>query len=514
MKNLFLGCISLLVLSGCVSTGPFQGETPVQGWGEANASIAKRLMRDMPAVEKEFRAVWVATVDNIDWPSRPGLSVSDQKSEMRDILDKARMMNLNAIVFQVRPAADALYASTLEPWSYYLTGENGEAPKPFYDPLAFAVEEAHRRGMELHAWFNPYRAYHPTAPDSLSGSHIRTKMPESVHTYGALQWMDPGSPQATEHSLAVIMDVVERYDIDGVHLDDYFYPYPVDDPEGNRVEFPDSAFYKIYGDGLSRSDWRRRNVDNLVSRIYSGIKERKPWVLFGISPFGIWRPNNPEGITGFDAYENLYADAKKWLNEGWVDYFTPQLYWAIDSSGQPYSELLDWWIKENGAGRHMWPGLFTSRIILEGNSHWEPEEIVAQVKQTRLAAGATGNIHFSMRALMPSDSKLSDDLSREVYSSSALSPATTWLGGAIPEQPHGSFQRLGTMKYLTMKPGGDTELRNWVVRIRQAGTWNTKIVPAWLHAFSLEGYENAEAIVLQSVTRLGQESEPLVLFPN
>ena len=511
MINRVLGVIAVLILAGCSTTAPLlETDSPAAGWTEQSDSEGASLIRHMPAVQREFRAAWVATVDNIDWPSKPGLSSAEQQNEMRDLLDRARMLNLNAIVFQIRPTADAFYESEKEPWSYYLTGENGKSPDPFYDPLTFAIDEAHRRGIELHAWVNPYRAYHPTAPDTLSDNHISQKYPDSVHQYGEQLWMDPGSPDATEHSLEVIMDIVDRYDIDGIHMDDYFYPYAVNDSAGARVEFPDSTFYSVYGTGLSRGDWRRRNVDNLILRIHSGIKERKPWVLFGISPFGIWRPGYPSMVKGFDAYDNLFADAKKWLNEGWVDYFTPQLYWAIESSGQPYVELLKWWIGQNTHNVHMWPGNFTSRIILTGASHWEPQEIVDQVKRTRETAGASGNVHFSMRALMPADSKLSDDLAREVYSEKAVVPASTWLPGNVPAKPTGGIRTLGSQTYVSMSPEGETEVRNWIIRIRSGEEWKTEIVPGWNHAFSLKKYGNAEVVVVQAVTRLGNVSDPAI----
>jgi len=517
MRKGLLGLFFVLLMAGCSSTpGIFDVEVEVPGWKQVSGPAAEELTENMPSIEKEFRAAWVATVDNIDWPSKPGLTSAEQQNEMRDLLDRARMMNLNAIILQIRPTADALYASEKEPWSYYLTGENGRAPEPFYDPLEFAIEEAHRRGIELHVWFNPYRALHSTAPDSLSEGHVLNQFPNAVHKYGTQLWMDPGSPDIAEHSLSVIMDVVERYDIDGVHMDDYFYPYPVNDDAGNRVDFPDSVFYAVYGTGLSKADWRRRNVDDLVLRIHEGIKARKPYVLFGISPFGIWRPGFPEMVTGFDQYENLYADARKWLNEGWVDYFTPQLYWALDSKGQPYGPLLDWWIQENTKGVHIWPGNFTSRIILEDASHWEPEEIVAQVKHTRATKGASGNVHFSMRALTPPESQLSNDLVREVYANKALIPASTWIYESEPAAPIAGVRSVGKRVYVAMTPGenseGDTsEVRSWAFRIKDGATWKTQVVPGWNHAFSIEEYESPEVIVLQAVTRLGRESAPVVL---
>jgi len=514
MKRLIIGLFSASVLVGCSTSSVVQKAETVSGWEEVSPERYRQIQDELPPVQREFRAAWVATVDNIDWPSKPGLSSAAQQSEMRSLLDRAKLLNLNAIVFQIRPTADAFYQSSLEPWSYYLTGENGKAPDPFYDPLAFTVEEAHKRGLELHVWFNPYRAYHPTAPDSLSLQHIKNQLPEAVHSYGAQLWMDPGSPEATDHSLQVIMDVVDRYDIDGVHMDDYFYPYPVNDEAGNAVDFPDSSFYAVHGAGLTKEDWRRKNVDDLIYRVYSRIKEAKPWVLFGISPFGIWRPGYPEMVTGFDAYANLYADARKWLREGWLDYFTPQLYWSLTSKGQPYGPLLEWWNGENVKKRHMWPGLFTSRVFLEGASHWEPFEILDQVDFTRKNAEASGNVHFSVKALQPVDSPLANQLAASQYAHQAIPPASSWLDGNRPAKPNASVQRLGNDIYVAMSPGDDTDVRLWAVWIKVADSWTQQIVPAWSHALDLNDYKDANVVVLQAFTRLGIESEPHILILN
>jgi len=517
MKTGFLlVLLGSILITGCASSGEvIPAETQPDELALSDEARLVRISQSMPRVDREFRAVWVATVDNIDWPSEPGLPVLQQKAEMMELLDRAALMNMNAIIFQIRPTADAFYKSELEPWSYYLTGENGLAPSPEYDPLQFAIEEAHRRGIELHAWFNPYRAYHQSAPDTLSGAHVSDRLPGSVHRYGEMLWMDPGSETATEHSVSVILDVVERYDIDGVHLDDYFYPYSINDEDGNRVEFPDSSFYELTGDGLSRGDWRRRNVDQLIERLYSGIKERKPWVLFGISPFGIWRPGYPEGITGFDAYANLYADAKKWLQEGWVDYFTPQLYWKLDSSGQPYGALLSWWVEQNLKNRHIWPGNYTSRIILEGNSHWEPDEVVAQVRHTRQVSGATGNVHFSMRAIMPADHGMGSALAEGVYETPALRPRTTWLGMNAPPAPGLAMQTLGDQEYVTLQTTGNVDVRYWIVHEQRTDGWATRVVPGWNRVISIPEQTDEDktmAFVVRAVNRLGMESEPSILL--
>jgi len=297
-----------------------------------------------PAPLREFRAAWIATVGNIDWPSRKTLSTQEQKAELLAILDRAAQLKLNALIFQVRPACDALYASRIEPWSEYLTSTMGQPPEPFYDPLDFAVEEAHKRGLELHAWFNPYRARLLAAGSPAAPNHVSKTRPQLVRQYGKYLWLDPGERAVQDYSLSVIMDVVNRYDVDGIHFDDYFYPYKEKDAEGKELDFPDDASWRRFGAGgkLSRDDWRRENVNLFIERVYKSIKAAKPWVKFGISPFGIWRPGNPPQIKGFDAFAELYADSRKWLANGWVDYFAPQLYWPIDPPDQSFPVLLRW----------------------------------------------------------------------------------------------------------------------------------------------------------------------------
>ena len=342
-----------------------------------------------PKPPREFRAAWVATVANIDWPGQPGLPVADQQRELAGLFDRAVELNLNAIIFQIRPAADALYKSDLEPWSPYLTGKMGAPPQPLYDPLEFAVAAAHQRGLELHVWFNPYRALHKSFKGDVSPNHISKTHPDYVRRYDGYLWLDPGHPRAMRHSLNVIMDVVRRYDVDGVHLDDYFYPYPITDDRGNEVPFPDEATWQSAATEIARDDWRRENVNRLIEGMYREVKATKPWVKVGISPFGIWRPGHPEGIRGFDAYAKLYADARKWLQDGWVDYITPQLYWTIDSEGQSYPKLLSWWHEQNVLHRHLWPGNFASRVGMQGERAWPANEIVRQIEVTRDQVGAT-----------------------------------------------------------------------------------------------------------------------------
>ena len=435
-----------------------------------------------PPTPREFRAAWVATVANIDWPSKKGLSVDQQKQEIIRIVERARELNLNALIFQVRPAADALYPSILEPWSEYLTGEQGRMPDPYYDPLQMWIEESHKRGIELHAWFNPYRARHNSAKTANAPMHIANTNPGIVKNYGGYLWMDPGEEAAVQRTLDVILDVTRRYDIDGVHVDDYFYPYPVNVPGSMppvEQDFPDEPAWKRYvdlGGGLARADWRRRNVNLLMERIYTGVHHEKPWVRFGISPFGIGRPDRrPPGIAGFSQYDKLYADVELWLSKGWLDYLVPQLYWPIDQRPQAFEVLLDYWLAQNPMKRHVWPGYFTSRIDNTDKS-WTVDEVVNQIAMTRTKNMEQGHVHFSMVALTENRKGINDRLKAGLYKSQALIPAAPWLSTATPGLPLlqvetdtvartstfnvTSFNRLGT--------GHAWQIAAW---IRLGGVW-------------------------------------------
>ncbi len=384
-----------------------------------------------PAAPREFRALWIATVANIDWPSRTGLSTAEQQQEIRKVVATAKRLKMNALILQVRPAADALYTSSTEPWSEYLSGVQGQAPQPFYDPLTLWISEAHANGLELHAWFNPYRARHSAAKSLPAANHLINTRPEWVKSYGDQRWIDPGEADAAKRLIDVVRDVVRRYDVDGVHIDDYFYPYPVkaaaDQPD---VDFPDDPSWKRYiatGGKLTRADWRRDNINRLVQLMNAAVHAEKAWVKFGISPFGLPRGDRrPEGITGFSQYDKLFADVELWWNQGWLDYLAPQLYWPIAQTAQSFPVLLDYWSRVNAKKRHLWPGLFTSKID-ESEASWTPDEIRQQIDLLRKDAGTSGHIHFSAVALTQNRRAIADALGQETYATDALVPATPWL---------------------------------------------------------------------------------------
>jgi uncharacterized lipoprotein YddW (UPF0748 family) len=454
----------------------------------------------------EMRGVWVASVGNIDWPSTNALSSAQQKLELVSLLDRAVELKLNTIIFQVRPACDALYLSTLEPWSEYLTGTMGKTPDPFYDPLEFAIAEAHKRGLELHAWFNPYRARHLQAKSPISSKHISRTHSEWVRQYGKSLWLDPGEKGVQAYSLRVVMDVVNRYDIDGVHFDDYFYPYPEKDPAGKNLEFPDESSWRRFGAGgkLNRDDWRRENVDVFVHQVYQAIKASKPWVKFGISPFGIWRPGNPTQIKGLDAFATLYADSRKWLVNGWVDYLAPQLYWPINPPETSFPKLLQWWTQQNPRGRLISPGLKSYSV----GHGWAPDEILKQIDITRRQPGVSGQLHWDMKALMHNGAL---DLALErVYKEPALVPATPWLERDSLTKPSIAFTVDHGNLTLNWSVSKTETLRHWVVQSRAGTTWASRLLPRneqstiWVRPFP-------DAIAVTAVDRCGGTSAPAVL---
>jgi uncharacterized lipoprotein YddW (UPF0748 family) len=461
-----------------------------------------------PPVLREFRGVWVATVANIDWPSKKGLPADEQKRELKAILDQAARLRLNAVIFQVRPMADALYVSKLEPWSEFLSGTLGRPPEPLYDPLEYAVREAHARGLELHAWFNPYRARHPSATSPVPDGHLIKKRPDLARPYGKHHWLNPTHPDVPDHALAVVLDVVRRYDVDGVHVDDYFYPYKEKGADGKVIPFPDDDTWEAYrksGGKLGRDDWRRDAVDRFIARMYRSVKEAKPWVKVGISPFGIWRPGHPPGIAGLDAYAELYADAKRWFNEGWVDYISPQLYWPIAQEKQSYPKLLAWWAGENAKGRHLWPGNYTSRVT-GADKGWPASEVVEQIKLTRSQKGASGNVHFSMKALLNNTGGVADAL-KAVYAEPALVPAVLWASEARPAAPRVIWQK-NARPLLRIDAAGPA-VRLLVVRSLTGGKWDIAIRPAVPDVATEVGFEKApERVVVNAIDRFGNESEP------
>ena len=381
----------------------------------------------------EFRAVWVATVANIDWPSKPGLSSEEQQNEVIGILDKQKALGMNAVILQIRPASDALYQSAIEPWSRYLTGVPGKAPHPYYDPLHFWIEEAHKRGMELHAWLNPFRVA-LNYSQALAPEHVAFRYPEWIVKYGNSLYFDPGLPQTREYVSLVVKDIVSRYDVDAIHFDDYFYPYPL------AEDFPDTTSFAYYGHGFyNKADWRRGNVDMLIKMLNDTIKAVKPWVKFGISPFGVWRniADDPRGSNtkaGATNYDHLYADIIKWQKNHWIDYSLPQLYWQIGHPLADFKTLAHWWQKHSyGRGIYIGLGLYKSDIQSTVKEWKEPGELPRQIKLIREIPEIGGVAYYSSKHFNRDLQGFNDSLAMNLYKHPALVPPMPWLDTTIPQ---------------------------------------------------------------------------------
>jgi len=382
-----------------------------------------------PGGPRQLRGAWIASFKNMDWPSRPGLPVSAQQRELAGLLDLAKQLRLNAVLLQVRPTGDALYPSSYEPWSVWLTGVPGRSPG--YDPLAYAVAAAHRRGLELHAWFNPFRASQQADPGRLSATHPARRHPDWVVRYGGELWYDPGNPAVRALAAAVISDVTSRYEVDGVHLDDYFYPYPVP----GQV-FADDTTFRRYGGGFTaRADWRRNNASLLIAQASAAVRRIRPWAKFGVSPFGIWRnaSTDPAGsrTSGLQAYDSLYADTRGWVRAGLLDYVAPQLYWEIANKVAPYEELVRWW---SGVVAGTPAQLYLGQAAYHAGSWRDPGELARHLEFDRHQPGVMGEVFFHARSLATSG--LSAQLSRE-FAADAFPPLPERLREWLSAPPRG-----------------------------------------------------------------------------
>ncbi|MDF1502106.1 family 10 glycosylhydrolase [Roseisolibacter sp. H3M3-2] len=459
-----------------------------------------------PALPREFRAAWITPVDGGEWPSRPGMTDEESQAELRGAIQRAADVGLNAVVLHVRTAHDALYPTSRVPWSSYLVPPGGRAPG--FDPLAFALSEAHRRGLQVHVWFNPFRAAPPNRSRTAVGAQqVARAHPDWLVRYGSQQWIDPGFPAARREVLDAILEVVDRYDVDGVHLDDYFYPYQETRTIRTRVgkgkrrrtvtrtetiAFDDADSWARHGrgTGMARDAWRRENVSQFIAALYREVKARRPEVAVGISPFGIWRPGAAPGVYGLDAYSEIYADSRRWLREGWLDYLAPQLYWQLDGEQLRFRRLDAWWRQENVRQRHVFPGLLTMRVGSRGAA-WSPSAITDQIawlrEQRAPVTEAAGHVHFRMSTLMPSaQGALGDRLAQSLYATTALPPANPWLGAQAPAAPDVTPAcdaapgdgGAAPAPALAVIPGDSLRVRWWAVQLRDSlGGWRTRVVP-------------------------------------
>jgi len=411
---------------------------------------------NLPAQTKskpEFRGVWIASVDNIDWPLKGMVSPDSQRAEFIRQLDMHKANGMNAVIVQVRPAADAFYPSQYEPWSQWLTGVQGKPPSPYYDPLEFMIAETHKRGMEFHAWCNPYRADFKIGASSIAPNHVTKIHPEWFLEYGDKKYFDPASREVQQFVVKVIADIVHRYDVDAIHMDDYFYPYRI-----TGKEFPDEESYKRSKTDLNKDDWRRSNVDSIIKMLSVRIKKEKPWVQFGISPFSVWR-NNDKDPRGSDSkagqtnYDDLYADILLWLKEKWIDYVAPQLYLEIGHDKIDYAKMLEWWSK-NSYGRNLYIGLGIYRS--GSNAAWRnPNELPNQIKLLRQYPNVQGSIYFSSKSFNSNPNGWSDSLRNNYYKLQAATPQMDWLPrnpnqknatSFLPNDLHNQANQAGNVK--------------------------------------------------------------------
>lgn len=378
--------------------------------------------------KREFRGAWIQTVYQ---PQYAEMDSAQMCAYFDAMLDTLQQTGINALLFQIRPEADAFYRSDIEPWSRFLTGEQGRAPENGWDPMAALIEKCHRRNMEFHAWINPYRAQSNTAV-ALDSSHIYYRHPEWFVKYGRQLLFDPGMPGSKEFICRVVDDIVSRYDIDAIHMDDYFYPYPI-----NGTPFPDTTSYALYGNGRPLDEWRRSNVDALVMELSRCIKQRKPWVRFGISPFGIYRNNAtwPDGSTtcGLQNYDDLYADVLLWARNGWVDYIIPQLYWEIGHTAACYEELVRWWNRRVEGDCHLYIGQDVCRSLDASDASPLRSQLGHKMVLSRYLDRISGVCFWSGYQLLDNYKGAADELRNDYFSSPALVPAYTHIDSKAPK---------------------------------------------------------------------------------
>ncbi len=371
-----------------------------------------------PSNKRDFRGAWIATVKNIDWPSEPGLSVDLQKLELKQLFNSLHQAGINAVLFQVRTESDALYQSQLEPWSYWLTGEQAKPPQPLYDPLEYAIKLARQRGMEIHAWFNPFRVKADTAGYEPDSSHISFQRPQWIIQSEKYKFLNPGIPEAREYVKEVVLEVVKNYDIDGIHFDDYFYPY------GGMIDKDVETFKNHSREFSNIEDWRRDNVNIFVRDMYNSIKQSKPYVKFGISPFGIWKNGVPEGISGFSSYHQIYCDAVYWVQEKIVDYIVPQLYWQIGGK-QDYIKLANWWTEQT-KNRHVYIGHALYKMEREKDP-WIADDITDQIRFNHQNNQINGSIYFRAKDIQNNLKSIADSMQQKDYKTPALIPKMAWI---------------------------------------------------------------------------------------
>lgn len=479
------------------------------------------VFKPIPQPEREFRGFWVATVVNIDWPKSGTDAIEKQKADYLSILDFYDSLNFNAAIVQVRTAGDAFYESDYAPWSRFLTGEEGKAPKSAESILRWMIVETHARGMEFHAWLNPYRATFDLNTDILSPDHDYHQHPEWMLKYGNKYYYDPGLPQVRERMVSVIDELVSNFDIDAVHFDDYFYPYTI----AGEVFGDSLSFDKYAPEGRSLEDWRRSNIDLLVKNSYEIIKARKPWVQFGISPFGVWKnsttdPRGSDTKAGQTTYENLYADPLLWMEKGWLDYLVPQVYWSMDLPAASHRKIVDWWA-ENSTNSNLYIGNGPYKIRNNSDKAWDKKkELPKQLRLARNTRAVKGNVFFSAKSLMENNADVVNYLRRKYYKRKALPPTSPWISGkattfvefksiqTVGDSIILNFKDLNAYQFMAVYPSGRKVKSYYPIKKLIAklpvddSTWIA--LPR-----KILGKQKQFAVVF--IDRYGRESEPIVV---
>ena len=396
--------------------------------------------------KRELRGAWIATYLNLDWPTNASQSPDQERAAFVNLLNTLKQTGINAVYVQLRSECDAMYPSNIEPWSSSLTGTQGTPPAPYYDPLQFMIDECSARGIEFHAWFNPFRAINNfNNINNFAPGHVARVHPEWLLAQGTYRILDPGIPAVRNYVISVVMDVLRRYDVDGIHFDDYFYPYPSQGGSPAPPRFNDDATYAadprtFPNTTAGRNDWRRDNVNLFVQRMYDSIKTAKPWVKFGISPFGIWRnsssdPVNGSATNGLQSYSDIYADTRYWLQNGLLDYVTPQVYWSTGFSVANYGVLVPWW-NNNAFNRHIYIGHAVYKVNADADVNWNnSSQINNQIRINRQQSNVYGSTFFRTGNLMANPLSVRDSLSQYVLTKPALLPEMSWRDNAAPHPP-------------------------------------------------------------------------------
>lgn len=472
--------------------------------------------------KREFRGFWVATVANIDWPKNGNDSLDKQKDDYLKLLEFYQNLHFNTAIVQIRTAGDAFYPSDYAPWSRFLTGVEGEAPNSSDDILTWMISETHKRGMEFHAWLNPYRATMNENTEILSPLHDYNRHPEWMLKYGSKFYYNPGIPKVQEHLNTIMAEVVAKYDVDAIHFDDYFYPYKIKDEV-----LTDSLSFKNYAlPNQSIEDWRRSNVDSLVKNVHLTIKSIKPWVQFGISPFGVWKnkATDPEGSdtrAGQTTYDDLYADPLLWMEKGWIDYLLPQVYWSMALPEASHRKIVVWWANKSKPGTNLYIGNGPYKIRNNNDAAWNnKKELPNQIGLARKTPKVSGNAFFSAKSLMQNNSDVTDYLKKNYYKKPALPPlsykpiiavSAVQPESVLPEKDsiHLKFDNLEPYRYALFYTSGKNAKRDYPMRklLKKTLITNSKSIQLISKDVAKEKY-----VALTFIDKFGQETNPVVLY--